>query len=89
MVKSSPKSIPSRRENQENAMALVVTLPEAGKLWNKSRKTIEMQILKGRLVARQSIVGGAWLISTDSMTELWGKPTLDDAMRALFTAVRK
>lgn len=82
-IQIMPKVIKSRRELQETAVALVVTIPEIEKIWKVSRKSIEMQVAKGRLVTRQTLGGKIILVSTDSVVELWGKPDADNALKVL------
>lgn len=57
------------------AFLLIDTLPEVCQRWNRDRKTVLMQIYKGRIEARQS--GRTWLVFLPSVTQLWGNPPED------------
>lgn len=58
----------------QGILVLCVSPSEAMRCWKKQRKTIMHAIYSGRLIARQSAFGGAWLINTASAIKLWGKP---------------
>lgn len=73
-----------KAQNREVYTALVVTIPEIEKIWGKSRKSIDLAIAKGRLAARQSVVGNTWLVSTDSVVTLWGKPAKSEFTDRIF-----
>lgn len=53
----------------------VVSLPEAALLWHKNRKSVEMQVNKGRLEWRKAITGGTIFITVASLRRLWGEPS--------------
>jgi excisionase family DNA binding protein len=55
-------------------LAELVTVSEASALWGRSRDTIYGHIARGNLAARQS--GTIWLISKDSLIELYGHSPL-------------
>lgn len=55
-------------------LAELLTINEAAALWLKSRDTIYGHIMRGNLTARQS--GTIWLISKDSLIELYGHSPL-------------
>jgi hypothetical protein len=55
-------------------LGVVVTMSEAVYLWQKTRKSIMVRIYKGDLSARQSLLGGVYLISVCSLEKLWGAP---------------
>lgn len=78
----------SKPQNAEVYIALVVTVPEICAIWHKTRKTVDMQIAKGRLAARQSVVGNTWLVSTDSVVTLWGKPERSELTDQIFKGVK-
>jgi len=56
----------------EDYLYTVVTLTEAARRWKRHPMTIRRHIDSGRLCARKS--DHIWLISVDSLIELWGGP---------------
>lgn len=59
-----------------DALNQVVTVSEAGQLWQLHRTTILYHILvskKKRLKARQAACG-LWLVDVQSMIEIYGQP---------------
>lgn len=62
------------KPTDDQSLAMCVTIPEIMLIWGKSRKTVDMQIAKGRIKGRQSIAGNGWILSTNSVIALWGKP---------------
>lgn len=56
----------------ELALRDVVTLAEAAMMWNKAPKTIQMQVLKGRIAGRQA--GRIWLLYVSDIVRRYGQP---------------
>jgi hypothetical protein len=64
---------------------VVVTLPEAAIMYQKSKPEVHRAIDSERIVARKSFSGGAWLITLHSLKQCWGEPIVP-VMDALFTS---
>jgi hypothetical protein len=68
----SPDHAPKFIQDDNMALASVVTLPAACHLWQRNRKTILMAIWKDELKAIQQ--GKTYLISVASLYRRWGAP---------------
>lgn len=55
-------------------LSLCLTLKEVAITWGKSRKSVEMRVLKGSFIGRKTPSG--WLISAASVSAVWGPPPL-------------
>lgn len=60
------------RQQSEEIIAQVCTVPEACALWDKPRNTLLYAIDTGNVIARKS--GKTWILSLHSLVALWGKP---------------
>lgn len=56
---------------QRECLDLVLSVPEASKLYNKNRTTIIDLIQSGRLIGRQARFGNMWFVSKLSCDERW------------------
>jgi hypothetical protein len=65
------KHLPTMEEMQD--ILNVVSIAAAAKLWGFHYSTIQYQIDKGRLAAKQDCVG-RWHVSIGSLVQLWGAP---------------
>jgi hypothetical protein len=59
-------------QKYSDSLALVTTISEAAKTWDRHRSTIKYAIDAENIVAVQS--GATWLISVPSIQDFWGDP---------------
>lgn len=70
------------RYNPLRDLFAVVTVNEAAKRWNKHRNSVLEAMIQGKLDHRRS--EGTWLITTESLIKLWGKPEPANLMECEF-----
>lgn len=61
----------------ELSLQAVLTVGEVVKSWKKTKKTVMMQIYRGRIIARQTGERQTWIIARASVIALWGNPIED------------
>lgn len=61
-------------QNQVKTSDLCITIIEAGFLFGKTRRSVEMAIYQDRIRARQAYGSRQWMIDFDSCVRFWGQP---------------
>lgn len=58
----------------EKCLRLVVTIPEASKIWGMSRTAIYNQYNVGRVRGRKMLTGGGYLLLVADLVTVYGQP---------------